>query len=325
METLQSFNRRDLSLHDNLVKEVLPEYFQRDYPNLIAFLEGYYEFTDGTESVDIIKDLYSIRDIEAATASQLDQIFKEIAGGASKDYFLNPREALRMFANFYRVKGSRYSAEGFFRAFFNETVQIDFPKVNMFILNQAESKIGAESLHFLQNAQLYQIFSILIRSSIPIVRWKELYRQFVHPAGFFIGGEVVLELTPSENLFGIGTMPNVVLLDSSEVSKVTVENSATYIFGTASHEITGRVADGIDSDNFQSHTRLVNISKYATMPIAELIASYGTIAPGADGVLDVNSPTFDEDSGRVPGVIRLSNAVETMDFERFEDYNDSIN
>ena len=321
MRTLTEFNRRSLSLHGNLVKETLPEYFQRDFPNLIAFLEGYYEYVDSDEASGIIQDLFTIRDIEHASVAQLDNIFKEIAGGASRDYFINPREALRMFANFYRVKGSSYSAEGFFRAFFNESVQIVFPKKDMFIVS--ESIIGSESLKFIQNNALYQVFSVLIRSSIPIVKWRELYRQFVHPAGFFIGGEVLLELT-ADKLFGIGTMPDVVLLDSGDFA-VVVEASGTLPLFTSSQEISARVPDGIDSDGFESHIRLVDISRYATMPVAELIASYGSIAPGADGILDINSPTFDEDSGRTPGVIRMSNAAETMDFDRFEDYNDSIN
>jgi hypothetical protein len=191
----------------------------------------------------------------------------------------------------------------------------------MFIVS--ESIIGSESLKFIQNNALYQVFSVLIRSSIPIVKWRELYRQFVHPAGFFIGGEVLLELT-ADKLFGIGTMPDVVLLDSGDFA-VVIEAAGTLPLFTSSQEITARLPDGLDSDAFESHVRLVDISKYASMPVAELIASYGSIAPGKDGILDVNSPTFDEDSGRVPGVIRMSNAAETMDFDRFEDYNDSIN
>ena len=323
MQTIQDFNRRNINLHGNLVKEVLPEYFQTEYPSLVAFLEGYYEYVDSDETTSIINDLFTIRDIEHASVNQLDQIFKEIAGGASRDYFQNPREALRMFANFYRVKGSRYSDEGFFRAFFQETVEIEFPKKDMFIVS--ESVIGSESLKFIQNNALYQVFSILVRSSIPIVRWRDLYRQFVHPAGFFIGGEVVLELTPGENLFGAGDMPEVVALSPDQLA-ITVEGQAAAVFGQSSFEVLGRIPDGLDSDTQETRTRIgIDISRYATMPVSELIASYGRIAPSPDGILDPNSPTFDEDSGRIPGVIRFSNTVETIDFDRFEDYNDSIN
>ena len=32
------FNRRNLVFHTDVVEQVLPEYFQRDYPNLIKFI-----------------------------------------------------------------------------------------------------------------------------------------------------------------------------------------------------------------------------------------------------------------------------------------------
>jgi len=311
---LDHFNRRNIEVRKTIVREVLPEYFQRDYPNLLAFLDGYFEFSDSDETASLINDLYTIRDIEAATTKQLDQIFAEIAQGASRDYFKDPREALRSFANFYRVKGTRYSAEGFFRAFFQETVEIDFPKEDLFIVG--DSLIGAESLKFIQNGALYQIFSILVKSSVPISRWKELYRRFVHPAGFFIGGQVVLELSTEVN-FITNPMPNV-LIDSAANEIVVEAATPALAFVNNAAEIIGRADDGIDSDSDQTVYRFIENAAFGSMSIAQLAASYSRFAPGTNGIIDVNSPTFDEDTGDSDGVIRMSNAIETMDFERFE-------
>ena len=311
---LDQFNRRNIEVRNSIVQEVLPEYFQRDYPNLILFLEGYFEFSDSDETASLINDLYTIRDIEAATTKQLDQIFAEIAQGASRDYFKDPREALRSFANFYRVKGTRYSAEGFFRAFFQETVEIDFPKADLFIVS--ESLIGPESLKFIQNGALYQIFSILVKSSVPIARWKELYRRFVHPAGFFIGGQVVLELSTDEN-FITNPMPNV-LIDSAANEIIVEAATGGLIFGNNTAEIVGRAADGIDLDSDETVYRFIENKAFGSMSIAQLAATYSRFAPGTNGIIDVNSPTFDEDTGDSDGVVRMSNEIETMDFERFE-------
>lgn len=311
------FNRRNLVFHTDVVEQVLPEYFQRDYPNLIKFMNAYYSFMDSDELTDSLKDLYAIRDIESSSAKQLDQIFAEIAKGASASYFADSREALRNFANFFRVKGSLYSAEGFFRAFFNETVEIQFPKEQMFRID--DSLIGAESLKYIQNAGLYQVFSILIKSSVPIIRWKELYRRFVHPAGFFLGGEVSLELQ-AQSIFDVnGTQPTVLLVDSASLAR-TSEAFATLDAPQAFHEIIGEFEDGVDADSDVTRARFVQINRYATMSIEELINSYGNFAPGTDGILDVNSPTLDEDSGRTPGLLKISNAIETMDLDRFELY-----
>lgn len=311
---LDNFNRRNIEIRNTIVQEVLPEYFQRDYPNLIQFLEGYFEFSDSDETASLINDLYTIRDIEAATTKQLDQIFQEIARGASRDYFQDPREALRSFANFYRVKGTRYSAEGFFRAFFQEAVEIDFPKEDLFIVS--ESLIGAESLKFIQNGALYQIFSILVKSSVPIARWKDLYRRFVHPAGFFIGGQVVLELS-TEDILIENPMP-VALLDSAANELVIEASTAALPFVNNTAEIIGRAEDGIDSDSDQTVYRFIENAAFGSMSIAQLAATYSRFAPGTNGVIDVNSPTFDEDTGDSDGVVRMSNQIETMDFERFE-------
>jgi len=311
------FNRRNLVFHTNVVEQVLPEYYQRDYPNLINFMNSYYSYLDSDELTDTLKDLYAIRDIESSSLKQLDQMFAEIAQGASASYFIDPREALRNFANFFRVKGTTYSAEGFFRAFFNETVFIEYPKEQIFRID--DSLIGPESLRYIQNDRLYQIFSVLIKSSIPIVQWKELYKKFVHPAGFFLGGEVLLELTTDAAAINVN-QPDVRLLDSAEIGTLTVENFATMDLPTASHEIIGEFEDGIDGDSEVTRARFVQISRYQGMSVQELINSYGRFAPGTDGILDVNSPTLDEDSGRADGVIKMSNSIETMDLDRFELY-----
>ena len=134
--TLTDYGRLDVTFHRNMVKEVLPEHFTTDYPNLITFLESYYEFLDSDDNFGaLIQDLYTIRDVEASSLQHLDNMFRELGHGMSQSFFNSPREVIRNFARFFRVKGSRYSAEGFFRAFFGEDVEISFPKNDIFFLN----------------------------------------------------------------------------------------------------------------------------------------------------------------------------------------------
>jgi len=193
------YNRTNLNLRAYSIKDVLPQYYASSYPNLITFLEGYYDYMDSDGTIDALQDLYSLYDLEATDLKYIEKIFASIADGANSTYFGEPREVLRNFANFYRVKGTKFSAEGFFRAFYGLDVEIEYPKNNLFIVS--ESKIGTESLRYIQNGALYQIFSVLIKSSIPLSTWRELYKKFVHPAGFFLGGQVVLELTSTNSQF----------------------------------------------------------------------------------------------------------------------------
>ena len=70
------YGRYNQSLRRNAVTEVLPEYFVNDYPNLVSFLESYYENLDSDETIQFFNDLFGIRDIERATVTQLDLILK---------------------------------------------------------------------------------------------------------------------------------------------------------------------------------------------------------------------------------------------------------
>ena len=146
------YNRTNLNLRSYSIKEVLPQYYASAYPNLITFLEGYYDYMDSDGTIDALQDLYTLYDLEATDLDYIENIFATIADGANSTYFSEPREVLRNFANFYRVKGTKYSAEGFFRAFYGLDVEIEYPKNNIFIVS--ESQIGTESLRFIQNSGL---------------------------------------------------------------------------------------------------------------------------------------------------------------------------
>jgi hypothetical protein len=232
MRTLTDLNRLPISMKRSMVREVLPEYFVSEYPNLITFLDEYYEFMDsGDEFGSLIQDLYTIRDVEDASLKNIDNMFKELALGISRTQFVTPRDVLRNFATFFRVKGTKYSAEHFFRAFFNEDIEIEYPKDNVFIVGQSE--IGVESLKYIQDGDLYQFLSVLVKSPISFATWGNLYRKFVHPGGFYLGAEVQI-LDVGNSLL---TAPLVKL--DSDAGEITVETVITFgvVEGDADHSI----------------------------------------------------------------------------------------
>lgn len=194
IKTLKDFNRLPINLHRSSVKEVLPEYFVEEYPTLISFLETYYEsLNNNGEFGDLIQDLYTIRDVEDNSLAQLEKLLIEFALGVGVRYFNNPREIIRNFAKFYRVKGSKYSAEGFFRSFFLTDAQIHYPKNDLFFLNDSASEIGVDGQKVMQDGGLYQLLSHLVRTDVGLPEWGELYKKFVHPAGFHLACEVVIQ------------------------------------------------------------------------------------------------------------------------------------
>ena len=278
--------RLDPNLRTFKVSQVLPQYFAEDYPNLITFLEGYFEYLEYDDTVNSIQDMMTLYDLESTDLDNLELIFATIADGANATYFQDPREVLRNFANFYRVKGTRYSAEGFFRAFFGVDIEVEYPKNNIFIIDEPASQIGTESLHFIQDGALYQIFSVLIKSSIPLNTWRTLYTKFVHAAGFFLGGQVVLEI-PSVNS-NILTMP---LSIEEPPPPTTLEGVAAYTFPPMLAEAIGRLPDDEDADTNIEYIDLTRIlSIYQNFPVSSFRRHYGNLSIASHP----NSPTFDD-------------------------------
>ena len=317
MSHVPDYNRTNLNLRSYSIKEVLPQYYASAYPNLITFLEGYYDYMDSDGTIDALQDLYSLYDLEATDLKYIEQIFASIADGANSTYFGEPREVLRNFANFYRVKGTKYSAEGFFRAFYGLDVEIEYPKNNLFIVS--ESKIGTESLRYIQNGALYQIFSVLIKSSIPLSTWRVLYKKFVHPAGFYLGGEVVLELPSTNSQFLV--MP---LSIDEAPPPLAVEGVANYTIPNGLVETLGILPDDGDSDTVVERIDLDSrVRDYKDMRAEIFAASYGKV----EETMNINSPTFDDSakdfapfysSGEAgPSTdqhgVRMSNTAERMD------------
>jgi hypothetical protein len=303
--TLLENNRRDIILTQSKVKDILPSYYVSEYPDLIKFLEYYYDWldSDAVHGFDItIKDLYKLRDLRDTELSFLNQIFYEIGQKlVSADYFLDPKLISGLITNFYRVKGSLTSAEGFFRAFYREQPQIIYPKNSLFIVGQ--SRIGPESLRFIQDGALYQVLSILVRSGIPITEWRDLYKAFAHPAGFYLGGEVIIESVGDLNL---SLMPEVIL--DSDAGLLRIEGTSSLASSSIS-SITLIYPDEGDADSSDERLVTTTIREYQTLTINQLDNLYNNI----QGLLDPNSPKFDADSDISNKAIKFSNTIETMD------------
>jgi hypothetical protein len=174
-------------IRPDFVTETLPGYFTTDYPHLVLFLQYYYESLDSDGGFgDILKDLYSISNIGLTDLKYLDSLFYELGLNVSKDLFKNPREVLRSMAEFFRTKGSEQSLKQFFRMFYNSEAKVSYPKDEIFLLNDNTSLLD-DPLKKIQDGKLYQVLSLMITSPIGYKEYEELYKKFVHPAGFYIG------------------------------------------------------------------------------------------------------------------------------------------
>ncbi len=295
--TLTDYGRLDVTFHRNAVREVLPEHFTTDYPNLITFLESYYEFLDSGDNFGaLIQDLYTIRDVEASSLQHLDNMFRELGHGMSQAFFNSPREVIRNFARFFRVKGSRYSAEGFFRAFFGEDVEVSYPKDDIFFLNDSNHLVG-DPYSIIQDGLAFQILSIMLKVPLSFNVWGELYKKFVHPAGFFLSNEVLIQPDIETQLTALApifdstkgrTLPLLVFDDNagivmSDVPDITIIDN----MGATAYVMTGDSSNMVEFNQVDSVTSSWTANSNNAFGLKDSSISYTSANPGSNRVFSV--------------------------------------
>jgi len=337
--TLLDDTRKRLPFHRAEVEKVLPDHIVQDNPNIIELFKSYYEWMDKDSNPGgILNRLYSTRDATSIPSAQLPFLEDELLlGEAYFGGFINKREAIK-FSNFlYRSKGTKYSIEQFFRGFFGVDPEVIYPKNNVFKIGPAidlekdsinlsgqqvkeqASNIGPESSKYITNDKLYQTLALLIRSTVPVGKWLETYKLFVHPAGFFIGSELVNES------FNINPLP--VLQD--DVGEKPAEFISIQVFAAfdirADKDITllnpGDNVYTLHRQDVDTFTRLaseVQLGDLDNYTYAELLSPNSLTMDDSDVIQVV---TFDEDSSAT----LLKTYTSTFDKGRYDTEYDSAN
>ena len=256
--------RRNLRLQTSQVELVLPEHFGAAYPKFVSLLKFYYEFQGQEKATELLAHLFAARDITETDIQLLSFIEDELLlGDAYFESFATGDAQKRAAANFsntlFRSKGTTFAIQWFFRSFFNIDVEVVETKNNIFKVGDSLSRIGPNSLRFLTDDKLYQTFAYLIRSSIPFSKWGELFKLFVHPAGMYLGAEL---LVSDEKLLELFT-------EDSDASLSTLTTPTYSLTATGSSAEGGaRIftltrSDGIDLDD---HTWYINLTPEDGLP-----------------------------------------------------------
>lgn len=226
--------RRFINFRDAQVGNILPEHFAASYPKFISLLEKYYEFQDQNNSTELLNHLFASRDINETDITLLTFIEDELLLG--EEYFEGftggePKRdvELRAAANFsnilFRSKGSKFAIEWFFRTFYGEEVEVLYPKENIFNIGERDSLLGPDSLKYITDDKLYQTFALLIRIGIPISKWRDVFKLFAHPAGMYLGGEVLItdeidpNITTPTDIISQYTTPNYFITTTASVDE----------------------------------------------------------------------------------------------------------
>ena len=262
-------NRRNFNLRQNQVKNVLPEHFVQYYPKFVALLEKYYDWQDEQNATELLNHLFAARDINETDITLLSYIEDELLlGDAYFEGFGQSEAELRAAANFsntlFRSKGTKFAIEWFFRSFYGVDAEVLYPKENVFEISDQNSTLGGNSLRYLTDDKLYQTYALLVRVGIPITKWRDTFKLFAHPAGMYLGGEVLLsDVTNVVTAFPLG--------DSSVTTKsipsysLTASASSVDEGQSLDFTITGtNVVDNIDAVYYYIKHVTTSDSDFAT-------------------------------------------------------------
>lgn len=309
-DTLRDINRRDIAFPKTNIKEVLPDFFGKEYPKLITLLEHYYEFDDTEDApARLVSELFYSRDITQTDLELLSYIEDELLLGQSYfEGFADKRAAAKYSNTLYRSKGTKYSIQQFFRTFFGIDPDVIYTKENVFKVGEDDSQIGFNSQKFITDNKLYQTFAILVKSELAFNEWREPYKLFTHPAGMFIGSEVQIVSQVTDTM----TAPLVI---QAPPPPIVIENDA--LFGDqATSDITAIVDDLLtDSDNVYSRINpLLNIKGLTVGDMQIIENQYSSLREAQTAT----SPTFDDSDEFQTNGMDLSNdfRFETIDQDK---------
>ena len=313
-DTLIDINRREIAFaNGHAVKEILPGFFQTEYPKLISLLQHYYDYMHGDTSPSrLVHELFYSRDITQTDLDLLRYIEDELLLGQSYfEGFTDKRAAAKYSSSLYRSKGTKYSIQQFFRTFFGVDPDIIYTKENVFKVGDEKSTIGLESQKYLTDDKLYQTFALLIKTDIAFSEWREPYKLFVHPAGMYIGSEVQIVSVVEDAL----TAPNVVV---EPPPPIAVHSTAS--FGDFASMDISAIVDDLYTDSAGVYSRinveLTSLEDFSLEQIQTIDNQYSSLREAQIA----SSPTFDDSDEVGTNGMDLSNNLffETIDQDKHQ-------
>jgi hypothetical protein len=123
------------------VSKQTPQFVREDHETFISFLEAYYEWLEQEYKT---RELENIRDVDA-TLDEFVANFKNELLNQLPDFAITDKRYLaKVIQDVYRSKGTAKSYEFLFRAVFNETPTLYFPKVDL--LRVSDGKYSQKSI-----------------------------------------------------------------------------------------------------------------------------------------------------------------------------------
>jgi hypothetical protein len=123
------------------VSKQTPQFVREDHETFISFLEAYYEWLEQEYKT---RELENIRDVDATLDEFIANFKNELLNQLPDFAITDKRYLAKVIQDVYRSKGTAKSYEFLFRAVFNETPTLYFPKVDL--LRVSDGKYSQKSI-----------------------------------------------------------------------------------------------------------------------------------------------------------------------------------
>ena len=183
------------------VTSIVPEHIQLERPQLMAFMEAYYDFLHQPDQPGyFLNSLPPHRDLDQTADIFLELLQRELAVPIPENIQADKRKLYKNITDIYLSKGAEPSYKALFKLVFRDEIELFFPRVD--ILKPSSSSWDATNQRwlnddgklsvkkFIQDSRYYQSFSYVIKTGQTIDNWKDVVKKLLHPAGFAFFGEV---------------------------------------------------------------------------------------------------------------------------------------
>ena len=190
--------------------DLLPHAISENATALIGFLEQYYDYMNSVGLPSrVIANITAEHDIDRVSASYLDAIQAEIANSIPDSRVIDRVSLYKKIVKYYSIRGTAESANVFFRIFFDEFVEIIYPKDYLFKTSDGSGSYSGDDWVYsnrkgflsdqnkIQDGYVWQEYSYGIKSGISFGEWEKGYLKLVHPAGLYLFSELLLLVSVS--------------------------------------------------------------------------------------------------------------------------------
>jgi hypothetical protein len=149
-----------------------------------------------------INDITTEQDIDRASGEYIDGIQKEIASIIPNSSQIDRVSLYKKIIQYYKIRGSEDSIHVFFKIFFNEVVEVFYPKERLFELSTGDINSYTNDISRLHDGDYWQRFSYEIKAPIDTSYWLDNFYGLVHPAGLKLFASIVIQLITENNWLG---------------------------------------------------------------------------------------------------------------------------